>query len=89
MFYRGFSEAGEYCERAFNHSSMYSHSPWGMLFGAVGLILLIVVTVIIVKALGKHKSNDSDDLIELLKSKYASGEIDEEEYLRKRKLLKK
>lgn len=89
MFYRGYSEVGEYCGRFFGRSPMFMHSPWGILFGILGIILVVVLTVVIVKAASKNKRVESDENIKLLESKYAAGEIDEKEYLRKRKILKK
>jgi len=89
MFYKGFSQVGEYCGRFLGRTPMFMHSPWGILFGILGIILVVVLTVVIVKAVSKNKAVESDEIIKLLESKYAAGEIDEEEYLRKRKILKK
>ena len=89
MIYRGYSHFGEYCGRLFGRSEMFYHNPWGIILGVLGVVLAVVVTVLIVKAVGKNKKSENDEMLDLLKSRYAAGEIDEEEYLRKKKILKK
>lgn len=74
----------------FNSSHMYN--PWFFWGGRiVGLILVIAVIFLIYKL---YRNNDSknkkdDDLLEMLKMKYIKGEITEEEYSKKKELLKK
>ena len=89
MFYRSFSRIGDYCGTFFGRSTLFYHNPWGIVLGVLGVLLLVVLTVAIVKALMVKKDGESDEMLELLKSRYAAGEIDEEEYFRKRKILKK
>ncbi len=90
MFYRGIGHVGDYCGRIFGHSSYYMRSPWiSFVVGALVIALLVALVVVIVKALGKKKTSARDDLLEILKAKYVAGEIDEEEFLRKKKTLGK
>jgi putative membrane protein len=68
------------------------YNPWFFWGGRiVGLILVIAVIFLIYKL---YRNNDSknkkdDDLLEMLKMKYIKGEITEEEYSKKKELLKK
>jgi putative membrane protein len=55
---------------------------WG---GILGLILIVVVAYFLVKYFNEHKNNSNtfrknDNAIDILKERYAKGEIDEEEY---------
>jgi uncharacterized membrane protein len=88
MFYRGLNQVGEYCGRLVGRSSYFYHSPWTFLIWVLVAVIVVVLAVIVIKAVSK-KNGGNDDLMEMLKSKYISGEIDEEEYLLKKKMLKK
>ncbi len=90
MFYRGMGQIGDYCGRIFGHRSYMFNSPWvSLIVGALVVVLVVVLAVALFKTLNKKKNSTNDDLLELLKSKYVAGEIDEEEYLRKKKLINK
>lgn len=78
------------------------YSPGGMLgFGGIGLFSLIFwILVACAIALGvagtisrqnQHKSATKDiaDSLEILKQRYARGDIDQEEFLKKRDILQK
>lgn len=59
------------------------HSFWGM-----GIMALIVVIVFIV--LFKSRSSESSDIsaLKILDTKFASGDMSEEEYISKKRVLK-
>lgn len=56
--------------------------------GIMGLVLLIVVAVVIYK-MYKSRSFIGPNPLDELKMKYVNGELTEEEYLRKKEVLKK
>lgn len=74
-------------------------SFFGMGFGWIGLVLVGVVIFVVIYLLLKRNSRKNDDYyipkrgetenkaLEILNEKFVKGEIDEEEYLRKRKLI--
>jgi putative membrane protein len=74
---------------------MWDHN--GTMFFGGGLmwifwILLIVIVVVAIKALGNsgttgNKNSQTDSPMEILRKRYARGEIDEEEFERRRKKL--
>lgn len=69
------------------HDFPFFGGGWMMIFWAV---LLIALIVLVVKALmNSGKENTGDTPMEILKRRYARGEIDKEEFEeRKRELLK-
>jgi uncharacterized membrane protein len=48
-----------------------------------------VLVVVLVKALRKKGGSNEDEALGLLKTRYATGEITEEEYLKKKQILGK
>lgn len=60
-------------------------NPWNI---GIGIIIILIVAYIIHKLIRKNH-NGSDRSLELLKMKYVSGEISEEEYIRRREILRK
>ena len=74
----------------FNSGHMYN--PWFFWGGRiVGLILVLAIIFLVYKLYKKNDSKNTkdDDLLEMLKMKYIKGEITEEEYSKKKELLKK
>ena len=72
------------------------HSGANMFFGGFmwlfWLLIIVAIIVIIISALRSNsgKSNNNEDSpLEILKRRYARGEIDEEEYTRQRKQIEK
>ncbi|MFO8149506.1 MAG: SHOCT domain-containing protein [Trueperaceae bacterium] len=67
---------------------------WGGVWGALWMLLLLALTVLggvaLVRALlPKPRSPDQDDVaLDVLRSRYAKGEIDEAEYLHRRANLR-
>jgi len=60
---------------------------WGWI---IGLIVLVLIVLIIVKAVGQNKGteqNSEKTPMEVLKERYAKGEIDKEEFEEKKKDL--
>lgn len=71
------------------------HRGFGMFGGGgiLGLILIVIVAYFLLKYFNENKdvSNTStrkDSSIDVLNERYAKGEIDEEEYNRRKKVLK-
>lgn len=69
----------------FNGMMNFGNNGWFILYDVVKLLILVAVVIFIVRIFIK-RSNDnknnknSNKAIEILKVKYASGEITEEEY---------
>ncbi|NDL66606.1 SHOCT domain-containing protein [Anaerotalea alkaliphila] len=68
--------------------------PGGFLVGGVLLLLLLVAAVLLVLLLLKRKQGGGgqgarDQAMEILKMKLVNGEIDEEEYQKKKELLER
>jgi len=83
-------------------STPYYGSPmwgggWGMFFGPFTMILVVVAVVVIVvllvRSLGGSSAGDFDRLppnksaLDILKERYARGEINKEEYEERRRVL--
>lgn len=67
---------------------------WGMGWGFFGLmhvvwwVLLIAVAVLVVRALLGERGGRRDSALDILRERYARGEIDQAEYTERRKHLK-
>lgn len=78
----------------FGYGYGYGNALWWMIgFGVLRLIITIVIVVYAIKLISKYINkretvNTSWKAIEILKERYATGEISEEEYERKLKILK-
>lgn len=69
-----------------------AHSGWGMGMGMwLFWIVVIIIAVVLVKVIGSGSSTTSTEKspMEILKARYARGEIDEEEFNRRRNELEK
>lgn len=61
--------------------------------GVLGLILVVIVAYFLMKYFNENKNGSNtfskkDSAIDLLNERYAKGEIDEEEYNRRKEILK-
>ncbi len=65
--------------------SDFFNNPWSI---GIGIMVILIVTYIIYKLIRKNH-NRSDRSLELLKTKYVSGEISEDDYIRRREILRK
>ncbi len=61
-----------------------AHWPW-MIVWLVFWILIIVGAFFIIRAIIGTKTGDQKSAIEILKERYAKGEISKDEYLEKKK----
>lgn len=85
--------------QGFGHKGMYYHSGGWMFMMAIGLIILVgAIFFGIAYFRSKNKqtewqhtnpSGESSTAIDILDKEFASGNITEEEYLRKKELLNK
>jgi len=82
--YNGFGRFGGGMHGYFGNGFMYG--GWGMLIACAAIIVLAVVAFIIIVRKKNHRHAGSAALDEL-KIRFAKGEISEEEYLRKKKIL--
>jgi len=71
--------------------NMYDHG-WGMgWFWIIGLVLLVLIIWVVVKYAGQARTPDqpvNKTPIDILKERYARGEMDREEFEQKKKDLK-
>lgn len=69
----------------------YGMMPWGGLFWLILLILIVVLAIFIYKTTTSGRGNANrtinDESIEILKQRYARGEIDEEQYRKMRDVI--
>ncbi len=72
----------------FQGSHCFGYGTFGM-GGSLMMILVVVLVGVLVWQLLKKKEVVQDNVFEILKLKYASGEITEEEYMRRREILLK
>lgn len=66
----------------FRNNGMMGYIGWGgMLIGLLGILLLLVLLFFVVKAVGRKPSNTSiESPLDVLKKRFAAGEITQEEY---------
>lgn len=66
----------------FRNNGMMGYIGWGgMLIGLFGLLLLLAVLLFVIKAVSRKPSSTSiDSPLDLLKKRFAAGEITQEEY---------
>ena len=73
------------------HQNMMGGGGWGIfmfIFMLIFLVLAIAAVVLLVRYLSPHsRSKPSDDALEVLKRRYARGEIQKAEFEEKRKDL--
>jgi len=66
----------------------YDMMSWGGLFWLIPLVLIIIIAIAAYKITTSGKGNSNitinDNSIEILKQRYARGEIDEEQYRKMR-----
>ncbi|SHJ48299.1 putative membrane protein [Clostridium amylolyticum] len=66
----------------------YNMMYWGGFFWFILIVLIIVLTIVTYKVISGGKTNHNrtfnDNAIEILKQRFAKGEIDEEQYKRMR-----
>ena len=77
--YNGFSNC-------FGIGSGFMHGGWGIIMMAAFILLAVIAVIFIVKRTGHRQS--SNEALQALKKRFAEGEISEEEYLKKKKILK-
>jgi putative membrane protein len=66
----------------------YYMMPWGSLFWFISLILIIVIGIAVYKITTSGRNNQNRTIngssVEILKQRFARGEIDEEQYKKMR-----
>ncbi|MFL0266666.1 SHOCT domain-containing protein [Candidatus Clostridium radicumherbarum] len=71
----------------------YNMMPWVGFFCLMALVLIIIIAIVVYKiTLGRRdnaKNYINNNAIEILKQRYAKGEIDEEEYRKIRDAIEK
>lgn len=66
------------------------YDVWGLISMFLVMVLLIIGVVLVVRyfAAGSNKPTDKETALDILKQRYAKGEIDKKEFEEKRKDLK-
>ncbi len=84
MFSRGFYHMTQYASEMFHYGAVW----YGV--GALLLLAAVVVAIVLIarrkKVMGHHHNEAA---IDVLNMKFASGEITEEEYLKRKTVLRK
>ncbi|MDW7672611.1 MAG: SHOCT domain-containing protein [Bacillota bacterium] len=65
--------------------SRYFFGGWGMVIAAVLLIAAVAVVIYLLKR--NHGHQTGNDALQALQQRYVMGEITEEEYVQKKKML--
>lgn len=92
MFSRGIQRFGSCL--GFRNSMMFGYGgPFGglipMIFMFVFTVLAVVVIIFVIRKIAKsNKSHENDSSLEELQIRFVKGEITEEEYMRKKNILK-
>ena len=81
MFTRGYGGA----DHCFWFFSRYLSGGWGTLMLVAVVLAAIVLSILVVKK--SNKKDTSKEALERLKIRYVNGELSEEEYLQKKKVL--
>ncbi len=81
MFTRGYGGL----DNCFWFFGRYLYGGWGVLMLVAIVLAAIVLSVLVVKK--GNKKDTSKDALERLKIRYVNGELTEEEYLEKKKVL--
>ena len=71
------------------HSGGAGYDVWGFIFMLIVMALVVVGVIVVVRYLGRDVSSqkETETALELLKKRYAKGDIDKEEFEEKRKAL--
>lgn len=84
--YNGFGRfGGGMMHGYFGNGFMYG--GLGMLIACAVIVVLVVVAFVIIVKRNKHNRHVGSAALDELKIRFAKGEISEEEYLRKKKIL--
>ena len=81
MFTRGLGGA----DHCFWFFGRYLYGGWGVLMLVAIVLAAVVLSVLVIKK--GNKKGTSKDALERLKIRYVNGELTEEEYLEKKKVL--
>lgn len=71
---------------------MYGHQMWGMGFGwFIGLAFIVLLIWLVIRLVNQdsYHRNRNNSALDILKERYAKGEIGKEEFEEKRKLIEK
>ncbi len=72
---------------------MYGMHWWGMGFGwFTGLVFLVIIIWLIIRTVNHdayHRSHSSNSALDILKERYAKGEIGKDEFEEKRKQIER
>lgn len=71
---------------------MWHECYWGMpMMRFIWLPIIVIAIIVIVKLLDNKKKNSSQEesAVEILKNRFASGEISKEEYEERKKIIEK
>lgn len=83
MYFRGFNGFGG----CFGYGAGF-FGPWIMMGMGVLLLAAVIITAVVLFQKASHKKTD-DGTLDILRLRYAKGEMSEEEYLRMKKVLGK
>ena len=77
---------GRFCDGFFS----FGRYQWGgYIMMGLGLILVLVIAYYVFKRGSFSPSGNSDSPLDILQKRYVNGEIDEEEFMNKKEILRK
>ncbi len=68
-----------------------SYDVWGFIFMLLMMVVVVLGVILAIRYLGRewHRGSQSETALDILKQRYAKGEIDKKEFEEKRKDLSK
>ncbi|MFA9396640.1 MAG: hypothetical protein ACERKV_00045 [Clostridiaceae bacterium] len=81
---RNFIQHGDRFLGQNSNNFMYMH----LMFGAIAVVLIIVLVIAIMKKKKKKPVIKNQEAIDILNIRFVKGEISEEDYLKKKEVLK-
>ena len=84
MFGRGYNGVADWCGGPVGFFGFHG----GFLLSLVLIAAAVLITVYVMKKRPSHHDRTSDEVMESLNMRYIKGEIDDEEYLRRKQIIR-
>ena len=84
MFGRGYNGVADWCGGPGGFFGFHG----GFLQGLALIVIAVLITFYVMKKRPSHHDRTSDEVMESLNMRYIKGEIDDEEYLRRKQIIR-